>query len=305
LQELGMKVRTVLTVLGTAAVALTACSSPARPPGEVSVVTSTNVWADVVRQVAGPLAGSKVHITSIINDPSADPHSYEADTRNQLAIKRADVVLENGGGYDDFVDTMLRSAGGGATVLNAVELGGRKKVDGEVNEHVWYDFPTVAKVADQVARALGRADHGDAATFAANAREFAARLHDLSAAEAAVRARYAGAGAAITEPVPMFLLAACGLVDRTPPAFSNAIEQGEGVAPRVLRDTVDLFAHGGVALLAYNAQTSSAETTAVRRAAAAHGVPVVPVTETLPAGQDYLHWMAANVAAVRSALERS
>lgn len=300
-----MKMRTVLTVLGTAAVALSACSSPARPPGEVSVVTSTNVWADVVRQVAGPLAGSKVHITSIINDPSADPHSYEADTRNQLAIKRADVVLENGGGYDDFVDTMLHSAGSGATVLNAVDLGGRKKVDGEVNEHVWYDFPTVAKIADRVAQVLAVKDRADAATFTANARRFGAKLHDLSATEATLRARYAGEGVAITEPVPMFLLAACGLVNRTPRAFSNAIEQGDGVSPRVLRDTIDLFAHGDVKLLAYNSQTSSAETSAVRKAATEHGVPVVPVTETLPAGQDYLSWMAGNLAAIRAALERS
>jgi zinc/manganese transport system substrate-binding protein len=103
----------------------------------------------------------------------------------------------------------------------------------------------------------------------------------------------------------MFLLAASGLVNRTPPEFSNAIEQGDGVSPRVLRQTVDLFAHGAVKLLAYNSQTSSAETTAVRKAATAHGVPVVPVSETLPAGQDYLTWMSGNLAAVRSALEGS
>jgi zinc/manganese transport system substrate-binding protein len=300
-----MRVRAALAVIGAAAVALAGCTSAARTPGEVSVVTSTNVWADVARQVAGSLAGTKIHITSIINDPSADPHSYEADTRNQLAVKRADVVIENGGGYDDFVDTMLHSAGGGATVLNAVDLGGHKQVDGEVNEHVWYDFPTVAKVADRVAQVLARKDRADAATFAANARRFVARLHDLSATEAALRARFAGQGVAVTEPVPMFLLAASGLVNRTPRAFSNAIEQGDGVSPRVLRETVDLFAHGEVKLLAYNAQTSSAETSAVRKAASEHGIPVVAVTETLPAGQDYPSWMAGNLAAVRAALERS
>ncbi len=300
-----MRIRAGLAVIGTAAVALAGCSSAARTPGKISVVTSTNVWADVVHQVAGSLAGSKVHITSIINDPAADPHSYEADTRNQLAIKRADVVLENGGGYDDFVDTMLHSAGGGATVLNAVDIGGHKKVDGEINEHVWYDFPTVARIADRVAQVLARKDGADAATFTANARRFDAKLHDLSAVEAGLRARYAGEGVAITEPVPMFLLAAGGLVNRTPQAFSNAIEQGDGVSPRVLRETVDLFAHGEVKLLVYNAQTSSAETSAVRKAATEHGVAVVPVTETLPAGQDYLSWMAGNLAAVRAALERS
>src|SRR5262249_40669068 len=94
---------------------LVACGSPAGRAGSggpggaggvVSVVTSTNVYGDVVRQVAG----DKVAVTSLISNPDADPHSYQADVRNQLALSKADIVVENGGGYDDFVDTMLRAA---------------------------------------------------------------------------------------------------------------------------------------------------------------------------------------------------
>ena len=88
---------------------------------DLSVVASTNVYGDIVRQIAG----DKVTITSIISDPSADPHSYEANTRTQLELSKADVVIENGGGYDDFVDTMLKSANSDAKVLNAVEISGQ------------------------------------------------------------------------------------------------------------------------------------------------------------------------------------
>src|SRR5215213_6716455 len=72
----------------------------------IRVVASTNVYADLVRQVAGDTVG----VTSVISDPAQDPHSYEADAKTQLALSRARVVIENGGGYDDFMDTMLRSA---------------------------------------------------------------------------------------------------------------------------------------------------------------------------------------------------
>jgi zinc/manganese transport system substrate-binding protein len=292
-------------VLAAAALAVAGCSSSgAAGDGGVSVVASTNVWADVVEQVAGSLSGRTVHVTSFIDDPAADPHSYEANVRNQLTIKRADLVIENGGGYDDFMTTMRKASGTKATVLDAVQLAGVKKIDGELNEHVWYDFPSVRKIADRIADVLAGKDAADAKTFHANARRFGDRLEQLMAAEESIKAAHAGTGVAITEPVPLYLLQACGLVNRTPAAFSEAVEEGNDVSARVLQQTTDLFSRHQVALLAYNAQTSGAETTAVRAVAETNHVPVVPVTETLPPGENYLSWMSGNVAAVQQALAK-
>jgi zinc/manganese transport system substrate-binding protein len=279
---------------------LAACTSSAAAPGGVAVVASTNVWADVAQQVAGRLAGRTVHVSAIITDPAADPHAYEVSTRDELAIKRADLIVENGGGYDDFVATMRSAADAHATVLDAVRIAGRRFEGG--NEHVWYDFPAVARVAGRIADALAAEDAAHAATYRANARAFTARLTVLEHREAAVKARYGGAGVAITEPVPLYLLGACGLVNRTPPAFSKAVEDEQDVAVRVLQQTRALFGAHRVQLLVYNAQTSGPETSEVRDAARAAGVPAVGVTETVPAGRDYLGWMTANLAAVERAL---
>jgi zinc/manganese transport system substrate-binding protein len=270
----------------------------------VSVVASTDVWGDVAKQVAGGLAGSAVQITSIITDPAADPHSYEANTQNLLALSKADVVVENGGGYDDFVDTMLKSADNpSATVLDAVEISGKTApAGGALNEHVWYDFPTVRKVASRIAAAFSAADPPDASTFRSNAAAFDRKLTGLEQTEAAIGRDHAGQGVAITEPVPLYLLQACGLTNRTPEEFSKAIEDGTDVSPMVLQQTQDLFTHHTVRLLAYNEQTSGPETEAVLKAARTNDVPVVPVTETLPAGQDYLSWMRGNLSAIRAAL---
>lgn len=102
--------------------------------------------------------------------------------------------------------------------------------------------------------------------------------------------------------MPLYLLDAIGLVDKTPAAFSKAIEDENDVSPVVLRDTLQLFADHRVKLLAYNEQTTGAETERVLAAAKHAGIPVVPVTETLPAGKHYLGWMQANVDAVGKAL---
>ncbi|MGW0611639.1 metal ABC transporter solute-binding protein, Zn/Mn family [Streptomyces sp. NPDC002788] len=271
-------------------------------PARVAVVASTNVYGDIARHIGG----DRVDVTSIISDPDQDPHSYEADPQNQLALSKAKVVIENGGGYDDFVDRMLKSGhNDSAQVINAVKVSGRTAPrGGELNEHVWYDFPTVAKVADRISAALAKADPDDAAAFEKNAAAFTAKLTPLEAEEAQIKKEHGGEGVAITEPVPLYMTEASGLVDRTPAEFSEAIEEGNDVSPRILQESLALFSGKKVKVLVYNAQTSGPQTEKAEAAAKAAGVPVVPVTETLPKGKDYLGWMTANVHALAGALAK-
>jgi zinc/manganese transport system substrate-binding protein len=127
-----------------------------------------------------------------------------------LAIARADVIVQNGGGYDDFVGEMRAAAGATGTLIDAVRVSAVRAEAGEVNEHVWYDFPAVGRIAGRIADVLAEKDAGQAATFRANLRTFAARLGELERRTANLKARYAGEGVAITEPVPLYLLDAAG-----------------------------------------------------------------------------------------------
>jgi zinc/manganese transport system substrate-binding protein len=273
-------------------------ASDSASSSKIAVVASTNVWGDVVEQVGG----DHVDVTSIISDPAQDPHSYEADTQNQLTLSKAKVVVENGGGYDDFVDRMLKSSNSSAEVINAVKVSGKTAPKGgDLNEHVWYDFPTVAKIADSISTALGKADPGDAATFTKNAEAFKSKLTPLESKEAQIKKEHSGAGIGITEPVPLYMTEASGLVNKTPEEFSKAIEEGSDVSPKVLQETLALYSGKQVKALVYNAQTSGPQTVKVEDAAKAAGVPTVPVTETLPKGKDYLGWMTSNVDALASA----
>ncbi|MEU6848901.1 zinc ABC transporter substrate-binding protein [Actinacidiphila alni] len=276
-------------------------TSSAASASKIPVVASTNVYGDIV----GQIGADKVDVTSIISDPDQDPHSYEANTQNQLVLSKAKVVVENGGGYDDFIDRMLKSGNSSADVINAVKISGKTAPEGgELNEHVWYDFPTIGRLADSIAAALGKADPADAATFTANAATFKSKLTPLEAKEAEIKKEHSGDGIGITEPVPLYMTNASGLVNKTPEEFSEAIEEGSDVSPKVLQETLDLYSGKQVKALVYNAQTSGPQTEKVKNAAKAAGIPVVPVTETLPDGKDYLGWMTANVDALASALTK-
>ncbi|MEU6018710.1 zinc ABC transporter substrate-binding protein [Streptomyces sp. NPDC047515] len=269
---------------------------------KVKVVASTNVYGDIIEQIGG----DKVDVTSIISDPDQDPHSFEANTQNQLALSKAKVVIENGGGYDDFIDRMLKSSNNSSVeLINAVKVSGKAAPKGgELNEHVWYDFPTVSKIADRIAAALGKADPADAATFTKNAETFKDKLAGLETKETDIKKAHSGEGIGITEPVPLYLTEASGLVNKTPDEFSEAIEEGDDVSPKILQETLKLYNDKQVKALVYNAQTSGVQTEKVKDAAKAAGIPIVPVTETLPEGKDYLGWMTSNVDALATALDK-
>ena len=299
------RARPLATVCVVLALAGAGCSSASGgPPGSISIVASTNVWGAIATQLAGRLIDRKVMVTSFINNPSADPHSYEASTRNQLSIAHADLIVENGGGYDDFMETMRSSAGGSATVLNAVQISGKHAENGSLNEHVWYDFPTVIRVADRITQFLKLHDRADASTYVANRNHLVAQLSSLIATERAIKGLRRGAGVAITEPVPDYLLAACGLVNRTPPEFSKAVEDGTDVSPRVLAQTLALFSGHQVQALVYNAQTTGPQTDQVRSAAQQNSIATVPVTETVPSGDTFYSWMRGQLDALAAALGR-
>ncbi|WP_432521622.1 metal ABC transporter solute-binding protein, Zn/Mn family [Kineococcus sp. SYSU DK006] len=274
-----------------------AASSPAADG--LSVVASTNVYGSIASAIAGDAAS----VTSIISDPSADPHSYEASTRTQLELSRADLVIENGGGYDDFMEQMLSAAGSQAVVLNAVEVSGKQApADGELNEHVWYDVATVRTLAERIEAELAKASPDDAAAFEANLATFQGALDGLQQRIEEEAARTQGQPVAVTEPVPGYLLDALGAEDRTPEEFSEAIEEESDVPVAVLQETLSLFTGKQVRALVHNEQTTGPQTEQVLRAAQDNGIAVVPVTETLPEGEDYTTWMTENVDAIAAAL---
>lgn len=288
-----------VAVVAAFTLAMTGCSAPIDPVEDdvLRIVASTNVYGDLAATIAGPDAV----VTSIIDDPSADPHGFEANPRVQLALAEADVVIANGGGYDDFVDVMLEASGNiSAVVLHAVDFGSVDPASDQFNEHVWYDYPTVSTLVDAIAAALDDLTVDDSR---------ATRVADLKAGLTALEGRvdelaatHGGEGAVITEPVPLYLLEAAGLVNLTPPAFSEAIEEDTDVAPALLQDVFNVIPEASVVVV--NGQTGGPQTDAVVDMAGERGVPWVAVTETLPDELDYLTWQSGIVDLLQDALEQ-
>ena len=315
----------LIALSAVSALALAGCAGTSATEssgdGKVQVVASTDVYG----QIAEEIGGDAIDVTSIITSASQDPHSFEATAQDQLVISRADLIIENGGGYDSFMESLVESSDSSAHVITAAEYShdwpgdehsddehsddehaedehaGHDHIEG-FNEHVWYDPHTIEDVAGAIADELSELDPDNNATFEANAAAFVEQIEGLEASLAEIEASDAGAGVFVTEPVPVYLTTAAGLDNLTPEAFSEAVEEGQDVPPATLLESLGLIESGSVRILIANSQTGGAETTQVIDAAKAKGIPVLEFSETLPEGQTYISWMQQNVDALSGAL---
>src|ERR1700720_4869851 len=206
---------------GTSSASPSGPTSSAAAAAPISVVASTNVWGDITKQIGG----DHVNVTSILSDPNADPHQYEADAKTGAAISKAQLVVENGLGYDDFMEKLLAaSPNANRTVLNAADV---MKISGsDANPHIWYDIAKIPDVASAIADQLGKLDPADAAAFTANAKTFTDGLAPVTAGIDNIKAKYPGAPVGYTERVPGYLVDAAGLKLVTPASFAKSIEDG-------------------------------------------------------------------------------
>jgi zinc/manganese transport system substrate-binding protein len=312
-----------LGLLATGALTLTACGSSdasAKGGDSVKVVATTDVYGSVAKAVGG----DHVDVTSIIHSASQDPHSYESSPRDKLAFSKADVVITNGGGYDQFATDLLKSLNNEPTVLTAVdsdhafleETGKKDHEDdadehahnghehGEANEHVWYNVHTMKHVTEHLAADLAKADPDNKSDYQANAKKYEAQLSALEDDVTELKAKAEGTEYMMTEPVPKALLEGAGLTDATPEGLSEAVEEGDEIPAALLNDGLKELKQGKVALFAYNAQTADDQTEKLRDAAKSAGIPVINFTETLPKNKDYVEWMASNIGAVQDALSK-
>jgi zinc/manganese transport system substrate-binding protein len=288
-----------------AAVAFTAagCGTTAASehPGQAGVITAVgaeNQYADVL----GQLGGRYVRVSSVLNNPSTDPHTFEASVSVAQEVGNASVIVQNGLGYDSWIGKMeAASPHSGRRVIVVQHLLGLP--DNTPNPHLWYSPATMPKVAQAVTAALAALQPAHAAYFLARLAAFNHSMGHLQAAIAGFKAAHPGTTAATTEPVADYLLRAMGITNATPFRFQAAIMNGTDPAPQDIALEDGLLTGHKVRLFAYNQQVTGPLTTSVRQTAIDAGVPVVGVYETMPTpGFSYQTWMLAEVRGIEKAV---
>jgi zinc/manganese transport system substrate-binding protein len=263
----------------------------------INSIAVENPYGSVLAQ----LGGQCVRVTSIINDPSADPHEFQTDVQVGKAYQLAELVVQNGLGYDEFSNKIIATLTQKPVVITGGDVVGLKLGD---NPHLWYSPDYVTRISRAITHTLKELRPPAATYFDAQAQEFATALGPYQALIEEIRRRFAGTPIGATETVFVYMAEAMGLNLISPPKFMQAVAEGTNPTVRDVATFHDQIRQKHMKVLVYNTQAVSNLTSQLRTLAQEVGIPVVGVTETLvPVHDSFQNWQVRQLRDLLTTLE--
>jgi zinc/manganese transport system substrate-binding protein len=288
-----------LTIAAVVALLATGCvATGASSGGKIQAVGAENQYTSVISQ----LGGRYVDATAVMSNPNTDPHTFEASASVASEIASAQLVVQNGLGYDSFMDKIeAATPSSSRVVISAQSVLGLP--DSTPNPHLWYKPSAIQAVAKRVTASLAKLQPAHKAYFAARLAQFDHSFATLDSQIAAFKSAHPDVSVATTEPVADYLLEAIGAKNRTPWALQAAIMNDTDPAPQDVATQEALFTGRSVRVFVYNTQVTDSITDTYLRLAKQNDIPVVGVYETMPTdGYDYQRWMVAELNAIDNAI---
>jgi len=296
--RLGFVTAALLAAAGLLATACSAGNADSSGGGVITAVGAENEYANVI----GQIGGKYVKVSAIESNPNTDPHTFEASPSVAQEVTKAQLVVQNGIGYDTYMNKIEAAAPSSSRKVIVVQnlLG---LPDSTPNPHLWYRPDTMPAVAKAVAKDLSALDPSHAKYFTANVKKFDASLQPWYQAIAQFKAAYPKTPVAVTEPVGDYMLQAAGTSILTPFTLQAEIMNGVDPSPQDVSLQNGFFTGHKVKVFVYNQQVTDALTESFLNLAHKEGIPVVGVYETMPTpGYDYQSWMLAEVKALQKAV---
>ncbi len=263
---------------------------------KIHVVSSLDFYAQAARAVLGQHGT----VTAVINSPSVDAESFEPTTHTAKQVAKADVVIENGLGYDDWMQKVVAANGQEQRTVN-VGAGLMKRGVGG-NPHIWYDPQTMSQLVVHLEKRFARLQPHNKAVFKRNGDHYLQTLATWHQMISKLKQSSHHQQVAVSEPVFNDTLTAVGLRVNDN-HFARAVEEGTDPSPADIAKLTRAFKQHQVALWVFNTQNSQPIVTSMTKLARKNHIPVVQVTETLPKGQTYARWMTNELKQVQTALE--
>jgi zinc/manganese transport system substrate-binding protein len=292
---------TLAALAAAAGLLAAACSSAGADPasgGQIVAVGAENEYANVI----GQIGGKYVRVSAIESNPNTDPHTFEASPSVAREVSTAQLVVQNGIGYDTYMNK-IESASPSSSRKVIVVQNLLRLPDSTPNPHLWYSPATMPAVARVVASDLSALQPAHASYFKANETTFVSSLQPWLTAIAQFKASYGGTPVAVTEPVGDYMLTAAGTDILTPFVLQADIMNGVDPSPQDVALENSFFTGHKIKVFVYNQQVTDSLTESFLKLASQNGIPVVGVYETMPTpGYDYQSWMLAEVRALRNAV---
>jgi len=144
------------------------------------VVTSFSILADMTRAVGG----EHIQLNNLVG-PDSDAHTYETTPDDARAVRQAQLVVENGLGFEPWLDRLVKSTETRAQVIQASHgvIPRSLEEDGQTipDPHAWNNLANADIYVDNIAKALEKLDPANAADYRRNAEAYLKQAHALLA----------------------------------------------------------------------------------------------------------------------------
>lgn len=277
----------IMGLMGMIMLLASACSNKDQAKtksDKVSIVTTTNIYADIAKNVAGKYG----RVQAIIKNSATDPHDFEPTTADAKKLTNANIIVANGLGYDSWMNKLASSVSK-KPVLVGEDLMGLTKVD---NLHIWYDLDMPTKYVNYLVKRLSKLDKKHAAYFKENGDKYLAKIAKVKQIAKSADKKN-NKPVFVSEPVFDYGLEEAGykIGDKE---FEEAIENGTDPSPKTINKMTNEIKDKKIAFFVNNTQASSSTVKTFVKLAKENGVPVLNVRETIPNHMTYLDWMREN-----------
>ena len=276
----------ILSLIGAVMLLASACSNKQKSTssnGKVSIVASTNVYADIAKNVAGKYGD----VQAVIKNSATDPHDFEPTTADAKNLTKANIIVANGLGYDNWMNKLASSVNK-KPVLVGEDLMHLKKGD---NPHIWYNLNMPTKYVNYLVKRLSKLQPKHAAYFKANGKKYLDKIDQVK--KLAKSGSKDNKPVFASEPVFDYALEEAGykIGDKD---FEKAVQNGTDPSPKTINKMTKEIEDKKIAFFVNNTQASSSTVKTFVKLAKKNGVPVLSVRETIPNYTTYLDWMKEN-----------
>ncbi|MCL0312555.1 zinc ABC transporter substrate-binding protein [Apilactobacillus sp. TMW 2.2459] len=275
---------------------LSACGSnnkESSKSNKINVVTSVNFYSEAAKAVLG----DKGNVTSIINSPSSNPHDFQPTPKDSKTVAKADFVIYNGAHYDSWMQSLLNNNSSAKVTNVSNDLMGKDDHD---NAHIWYDYRTMPKLVNSLAKQFSKKDAKNAKFYENNAKKYIESLKPIEKTVKQIKQQHKHNNKVdVTEPVFNYMLNDMGYTINDA-GFSKAVEHEIDPTPQNIRDLQDDIKHKKISFLVVNSQTSDTTVQNMIKLANENKLPIVKVSETMPKNTNYKDWIMSSLNQVKN-----
>lgn len=250
----------------------------------VNIVTSTNVYANLAKNVVG----KRGSVSAVISNGNTDPHDFEPTVASAKKVAKANIVIANGLGYDSWMDNLAKS-----NDLQVIKVGEQlmHKHNGD-NPHIWYDLKMPIRYVDFIARKASKIDPADKKYFFNNARNYKNKIKRLQNRFLSINGKK-NLPVYVSEPVFDYVLENSHFTIGNK-EFEEAVENETDPSAQSLHRMQVNIQNKKVAFFVNNTQTSSSTVNRILNLCRKNKISILNIRETMPNGKTYLQWMNNN-----------